>query len=962
MTGLIRALALLIVFNTACLVGGATSAIAGESFVHFEQKSGDFPFAVNGQPVPLLFSSAESKGVIMAIEQLKGDIKKVTGNSPLGAKTQSNQPAVVIIGTLDKSPELQTLERQGKIDFSRIRGEWEAYHIEVIPSPMPNVGQALVIAGSDRRGTTFGIYELARQIGVSPWYWWADVPVSTHNNIYIRRNTQITDRPKVKYRGIFLNDEAPALTGYVQEKFGNYNSEFYQHVFELLLRLKANFLWPAMWNNAFSIDDPMNAQLAHDMGIVMSTSHHEPMMRADKEWNWFGEGEWDYATNQDNLYQFWRDGAKRHKNFDSMFTLGMRGQEDTPMSETQNIALLEKVVADQRKILSDVFTEKDVSEVPQVWTLYKEVQGYYENGMRVPDDVTLLWADDNWGNIRRLPTPEERKRKGGAGVYYHFDYVGGPRSYRWMNTIPIAKIWEQMQLAYQFEAREIWVTNVGDLKPMEYPIDFFLNMAWDPARMDTEALANFGTNWAAQQFGEKYAKEIAEIVEGYTRHNGRRKPELVEPSTYSIYVYDEAHRIGEELAALESKAKSVYQDLQASHQDAFFQLVLHPIKAVRIVHELNYNLAKNRLYAGQERASANDYARRAREWFLEDAALEKRYHNLNNGRWNHFMSQPHIGYTSWNNPPVDTMPVVHINQPNAVSDMGVTVEGSTAGWPQDSGTSWPHNSSMELTFDTFGQSQRYIEIYNKGTLPFEFNAEVSAPWISLSQTQGKVEADKRVMVSIDWPRLTIGHHSGHILVSGAAWGHAKISVVAIKRQEDNVKGFVEADGYISIEAANTQRRQSASSASWYEIPLHGRTRSSMAVSMPIDDTFANDLAASPVMEYDLHLFSSGNISIQTIVAPSLNFVPERGMRFAIALGEEPPQIIDILKDNSEKAWQESVKNGVRYAMSSHNVKTPGAKTLKIYAIDPGVVIQKVIVNTGGLKPSYLGPQQSVFID
>ena len=958
MTDLIRTFTLLIVF----WVGINSPAIAAESFVHFERDSGDLPFAVDGQPAPLIFNNGEPKGVIMAIEQLKGDIKKVTGNSPSIAEPQVKQSAVVIIGTLDNSPELQMLERKGKVDFSRIRGEWEAYHIEVIPSPMPNIAQALVIAGSDRRGTIYGIYELARQLGVSPWYWWADVPVSTHKNIYIHHKTQIIDQPKVKYRGIFLNDEAPALTGYVKDKFGNYNNEFYQHVFELLLRLKANFLWPAMWNNAFSVDDPMNAQLAHDMGIVMSTSHHEPMMRADKEWNRFGEGKWDYAVNQDNLYQFWTEGAKRHKSFDSVFTLGMRGQEDTPMSETQNIALLEKVVTDQRKILSDVFTEKDVSDIPQVWTLYKEVQGYYENGMRVPDDVTLLWADDNWGNIRRLPTPEERQRKGGAGVYYHFDYVGGPRSYRWINTVPIAKIWEQMQLAYQFEAREIWITNVGDLKPMEYPIDFFLNMAWDPTLMDTEALANFGLKWASQQFGKKHAKEIADIVEGYTRHNGRRKPELVASSTYSIYVYDEAHRISEELAALELKAESIYQDLPTTYQDAFFQLVLHPIKAVRIVYELNHSLAKNRLYALQERASANDYARKARKWFAQDAALERRYHELNNGRWNHFMSQPHIGYTNWNNPPEDTMPVLYINKPNAVSDMGVSIEGSAAAWPQDSGTSWPHNSNMKLTFESFGQSQRYIEIYNKGTVPFDFTAEVSAPWIRLSQQEGKVKDDKRILVSIDWENLTIGHHAGHIVISGAAWGDAKISISAIKRQQESIKGFVEADGYISIEAANTQRRHRTDSGLWYEIPLHGRTRSSMAVSMPIDETFVEDSTASPVIEYDLHLFSSGDISIQTIVAPSLNFVPDRGLRYAISLGEEPPQIIDILEDNSDKAWQDSVKKGVRYAISHHTLKTPGAKTLKIYAIDPGVVIQKIIVDTGRLKPSYLGPEQSVFIE
>ena len=245
--------------------------------------------------------------------------------------------------------------------------------------------------------------------------------------------------------------------------------------------MRANFLWPAMWGNAFNDDDAVNPLLANEYGIVVGTSHHEPMMRAHDEWRRYGSGPWNYATNAEALRTFWTGGVRRTAAFENIITLAMRGDGDEPMSREANVALLERIVADQRAIIAQEL-KRDVTTVPQVWALYKEVQEYYEKGMRVPDDVTLLWSDDNWGNIRRLPTAEERNRSGGSGVYYHFDYVGGPRSYKWLNTIPIAKIWEQMNLAYRYGANRIWIVNVGDIKPMEFPIQFFMDYAWNPER------------------------------------------------------------------------------------------------------------------------------------------------------------------------------------------------------------------------------------------------------------------------------------------------------------------------------------------------------------------------------------------------------------------------------------------------------------------------------------------------
>ena len=360
-------------------------ALGEKSYVSNKPAKGAMPIVSNSSQAVLYVDASDFKGVIRAVGDLQQDIVRVT-NKQLSIVNDKGElkDTALIIGTLGKSALIDELVQQGKIDTAKIDGVWDAYHIELVNNPIPGLAKALVIAGANKRGTTYGIYDLSEQIGVSPWYYWADVTPEQQSALYILKNTNIQDAPKVKYRGIFLNDEAPALTNWVQKNHGNYNHEFYVKVFELLLRLKANFMWPAMWNNAFADDDPLNMILADEYGIVMSTSHHEPMMRADKEWNRYGEGVWEYSSNPKNLYKFWEDGAKRNKNYESMYTLGMRGQEDKPMSEGDNIDLLETIVKDQRKILSDVFNDRKISEVPQVWCLYKEVQGFYERACAYP--------------------------------------------------------------------------------------------------------------------------------------------------------------------------------------------------------------------------------------------------------------------------------------------------------------------------------------------------------------------------------------------------------------------------------------------------------------------------------------------------------------------------------------------------------------------------------------------------
>ena len=928
-------------------------AIGQDLYVEFTSHAGDFSIVRQNKLATVFVDSNDYPGVVRAAGDLQADIQRVTGRRAeiVHEALSSN---VIIIGTAGKNGLFDRLVREGKLNLTSIAGKWESFLIQVVPNPFPGVVSALVIAGSDKRGSIYGIYDLSNQIGVSPWYWWADVPVPHHDALFVKPGVRVQGPPAVKYRGIFLNDEAPSLTGWVREKYGTYNHEFYAKVFELLLRLKANYLWPAMWNNAFNEDDSLNPKLADEYGIMMGTSHHEPMLRAQQEWKRHGTGPWDYSKNADVLRSFWEEGVQRNKNFESIITLGMRGDGDLPMSESANISLLEKIVTDQRKVIAKR-VNPDISKVPQDWALYKEVQEYYEKGMRVPDDVTLLWCDDNWGNIRRLPTPEERKRGGGAGIYYHFDYVGDPRSYKWLNTIPVAKIWEQMNLAYHYGADRIWIVNVGDLKPMELPIDFFLDMAWDPQKWPKERLPEFTRLWAERQFGPQYASEIADILSKYTKYNGRRKPELLEPSTFNLVDYQEADSVFSHFQTVAEKAEAIYRKLPENQRDAFFQLVLYPAKASAIVTELYITAGRNQLYASQGRASTNDLASRVRSLFQADADLSAYYnHTMAHGKWNHMMDQTHIGYTFWNQPPQNNMPKVADIDIPAASSMGVALEGSPSAWPGSSGEpEFP-------AFDVFNQQRHYMDIFNRGRAPFSFSATVSAPWIVLSETQGTIEKERRIWVSLDWNRVPEGSNSGNVKIRGAGTGDIVVNVHAFRPAEplrSSLDGFVETADYVSIEAVHYTGKIDGASARWEEIDDLGRTLSSMTL-FPVTAESVTPPQNSPCLEYRMYLFHPGRLEVEAILAPTLDFVPGRGLRYAVSFDDDPPQIMDVLAQHTQKDWETAVKDSVRTVRSVHTLARPGYHTLKFWMVDPGVVLQKLVVDLGGVRPSYLGPPES----
>lgn len=933
----------------ALLVPAAARALGGSRWVRGGPGSGRvLALAGNGQAAPLWVSDQDFPAVHRAAADLQQDVQRVTGLAP--ALAQRPAPDIVVIGTLGASPLVDRLAAEGRIAAAAIRGRWEAFLVQTVEQPWPGVERALVIAGSDRRGTVYGIYTLSEQIGVSPWAWWADVPVRRQPTLLVPLPLALHDAPVVKYRGIFLNDEAPALTGWVRQFHGGYTHTFYPRVFELLLRLRANTLWPAMWDAAFFADDPKNGELAQAFGIVVGTSHHEPMLRAHKEWHRGPpRGAWNYETNGEALRTFWAGGAARARQNETLVTVGMRGDGDEAMDGHGNVALLERIVADQRAILEQV-TGRPAAQTPQVWALYKEVQDYVDRGMQVPDDVLMLFADDNWGNIRRLPTPAERARRGGSGVYYHFDYVGGPRSYKWVNTTPLPKVWEQMHLAWRHGATQLWIANVGDLKPMEVPMEFFLRYAWNPAAWPAEALPAYLPKWAAREFGPAHAAEIAELVALYTRWHGRRKPEQLGPDTWSLLHEDEAERVRAAWLALAARAEAVQARLPRGHRDAFFQLVGYPVLAGANLQDLYVTVARNRLHAAQGRRSTDALAERARALFARQAELARQYHeDIAGGKWNHLMSQPHIGYTSWNAPKADVMPALARHTPLPGAHLGVMAEGREQG---------AHAGRLRLP-PIEAQApglRRWVEVYNRGDRAFRFSAKPSVPWLTLSRRAGTVEGELRLWIGADWPRVPPGRHAVEVSVQGAG-GTVVLELPVFKAAAPAPAGaFVETAGVVAIEAVHTSARHSPPGRGWFEIPGHGHWLSGLATS-PVDAP-PLEPADGLRVDYALQLHTEAPLQVHAYLAPTLDVQPGAPLRYAVAFDDEPPQVVALNAELTERTWARRVTEGVTVLVTRHGALQPGLHTLRFWALHAGVVLQRLVVDAGGLQPSTLGPAES----
>jgi hypothetical protein len=951
----------------AFIVNGTPAHALGEKqHVFFAPQPGAFPLVNADQPASICMDPKDWPGVLRVGANFAADVTAVTGRTPAIANAPcTTAKTVVVIGTISHSALIAKLIAEHRLDVSKIRGHWEMSVTQIVDHPFPGVDRALVIAGADKRGTIFGVYDLSEQIGVSPWAWWADVPVPHHDSLFVAPGTYIQAEPAVKYRGIFLNDEAPALSGWAYEKFGGFNHKFYEHVFDLLLRLKANFLWPAMWGSAFNEDDPLNPKLADEYGIVMGTSHHEPMMRAQQEWKRHGTGPWDYSTNSRELDDFWREGVRRNKNYEELTTIGMRGDGDMAMSASTNTALLEKIVADQRKILAEE-VNPDVTKVPQVWALYKEVQQYYEAGMRVPSDVTLLWCDDNWGNLRRLPTVAERSRPGGAGIYYHFDYVGDPRSYKWINTNAISKVQEQMHLAWRYGADRVWIVNVGDLKPMEFPIEFFLDMARGPARWDADHLHEFTVDWATRDFGPAHAEDIARLMETYERYISRRKPELLAPDTFSFQDFDEANRVEGEWISLMGRSDGLMAALPADQRPAYFELLGYEIQAAGNDAELYIDAGRNAYFAKQGWADANRFS--AEGHLRIDAELSARYNHQLNSKWDHMMDQTHIGYTFWNEPPKNVAPpTVHLDLPEH-GGLGVSTQVGSAASPM-LGTFVSANDDPAA--ENLFQPLHPFTLFNKGAAPVSFTVTTSAPWIQIVHhwgskspngeptTGGTIALDDVLAVRIDWQAAPHETTTGSVTIDspGSADIVLPLRLIRLHLGASSTPAALESNSYVALNAAHTSSRTTDPHMQWQQLPSDAAALSPMTT---VPALAASELRSTAALNYRVALYDTGDFTLHLTLAPTLNFVPGRGLRFAVSIDNGPRILVDALAHNTTADWSTTVSHDARQVEVPLTIAQPGLHTLHIYAVDPALVLERLVLAHGPLPYSYLGPPESSF--
>jgi hypothetical protein len=608
-----------------------------------------FCIAREGKTASIILDADDWKGVIRAARDLGDDVRKVTGvasqvdlqssnSAGMLPHERKNLQASILVGTIGKSRVIDQMVKQKKIDIRKVQGQWEAYLIDIVDGN-------LVIAGSDKRGTIYGIYEISQRIGVSPWYWMADAPIRHQDEVYYDGGRLVQPSPKVKYRGIFINDEWPSFGTWCTNHYGGVNAIAYEHIFELLLRLKANYFWPAMWATAFNEDDPESPRLADEMGIVMGTSHHEPMMRSHQEYLHRKEavGPWDYASNKERIDKFFREGMERNKTYDNLVTIGMRGDGDVAMGkgdDAENMKTLGKVIEGQRKIIKDIYGRADA--VPQLWAIFTEVQRYYDAGFTVPDDVTLLLCDNNWGYIRRMGRDFERKRKGGLGLYYHIDMNGGPWNDRWVNTTTIPKLREQLNLVYKSGIDRIWIINVGDLKPKEVPIDFIMHYAWNPDAVQPGDEQAWLEGFTRSIFGESYAKECADIIAKYSKYNLLRKPEVQVPGLFN---YEEMLHLNNLWQSLVMRCEALKEQMPAEAQDAFYQLVYYPAVASAGVAQI-YNAATMGDSLVINHLMEKD--RRLTDYYNKGLA---------GGKWNGIMLDNHIGYTQWSIPDKNRHPM-----------------------------------------------------------------------------------------------------------------------------------------------------------------------------------------------------------------------------------------------------------------------------------------------------------------
>lgn len=963
----------------------ASAAYAQVSLEGGNPQAARFHLVRPGTRTALYYDRQDYEVVKKVCRLLDKDIRAVSGQGielmeTAGRKIRNQS---IIAGTLGRNELIDRLVSAKKIDLSPLRDQWETYSVQVVSRPFPGVDKALVIVGSDRRGTAYGLLSLSEAIGVSPWHWWADVPATPRKELCLHVTPFVSKPPSVKYRGVFINDEDWGLLPWAKKTFekerGNIGPRTYAKVCELLLRLKANYLCPAMHEASTAFNRiPQNKLVADSFAIVMGSVHCEPLLFNNaSEWNRKTMGEWNYDTNKEGINKVLRQRVVDNSPYENVYTLALRGLHDKAMAGgsdmKQRVAMLGSALADQRKILTDV-TGKPANEIPQAFTPYKEVLDVYSAGLDLLDDVTLIWPDDNYGYMKRLSSPREQKRSGRSGVYYHASYLGKPHDYLWMNTTPPALMYEELRKAYDTTADRIWLLNAGDIKSCEFAVTLFLSMAYDIDTFSYDNIASWQAQWLSRMFGKRYYDDFLHITHTFFHLAFSRKPEFMgwgyqwssdkhgkERNTdtdFSLANYREAEARLEAYRRIGNAVGRMLAELPDERKAAFYQLLYYPVKGCELLNRMVLGGQKNRWCALQKRASANRWAAEARLCYDSLQIITEGYNSLCGGKWNHLMTMKQgFAASYFELPRLDTLSL-----PSSPL-LGIWAEGEDLLDGVKSFHSLP-------AFNTYLRKSYCLDIFNRGGGELRWTASASHPWIVLDKTGGRTATEDRVTVSVDWNKAPSGSRVlGSIEVTAASRQSETIYVSVFNPSSPSVAAmdslFVEDNGVVSIDAAGFHRKVENKDIQIRLIPNLGFAGTSVQLGNPVAPAQRTGARNAPRVEYDFHTFRQGSVDVYTYVLPTFTLSADRDYagheatnietRYGVCIDEGPVMNPSTSSFEYAQTWYESVLKNCRVNKTTLHIGKPGRHTLKIMCGDAGTVLQKVVLDFGGMKRSYLGP-------
>lgn len=973
------------------MLSALVAVSAGHAQVAVHEKSPEtkyaFTLASPRQTAAILYDASDAAVVKRAAELFAADVEAVTGRRPQVTSATGETGPAVIVGTVGGSALIRRLSEAGKIDTAPLEGAWERYLIQTVANPLPGIRKALVIAGSDRRGAAYGLFTLSELIGVSPWYWWADVPVKKHAALHVDAPPTYSQTPSVRYRGIFLNDEDWGLTPWASQTFeperGNIGPRTYAKVCELLLRLKANYLAPAMHPVSTSFNQiPENKLVADTFAIVMGSTHCEPLLlNTASEWDTKTMGPWNYDKNKEGINRVLTQRVRENSPYENVYTLALRGLHDGAMSTTlpmhEKVRMLQQALLDQRRILAENI-DRPIETVPQAFTPYKEVLEIYSNGLELPDDITIVWPDDNYGYMKRLSGVREQRRTGRSGVYYHVSYLGVPHSYLWFSTTPPSLMYEELRKAYDTTADRLWLVNCGDLKGSEMQVSLFLDMAWDIGRFTADNVVTYPARWLAGIFGEAYYDRLEAMTREHLRLAFPRKPEYMgwgyhwnrfdhnceqlTDTDFSFTNYDEAPRRLEAYRKLGARAEALLHEIGDEARPAFYQLVYYPLRGAELMNRMTLGGQRNRWYARQGRAATNAVRDEVQRCYDSLQVITRGYNSLLGGKWNHMMSmrQNYDGVSAYFN-----LPHLATHDAAGAPRLALQVAGEDV-----TGARAFHALPA---FDNYLRRTYPVEIYNRGGGTLAWTAHASEPWVVLSKSAGKTADEERITVGIDWEKAPSGNAVPAQIVFRAGEQSEKVLVslfnpTAPSRAE--LRGiYVENNGCVSIPAAGCHRvreNDRIKITAVEDLGIEGPALQLGDPTAPLQIFRSRDV---PCAEYDFYAFDAGSVDVYTYVLPTFPLHADRDFRIGENTNTDTKYSVQIddgaLATPSSshveyaQVWFESVLRNCAVNKSTLHIDKPGRHTLRIRVGDPGIVLQKIVLDFGGMKRSYLGPQSTL---